>query len=158
MRYTLWWSTCSRIFLQSWSAALLEGAQARMWQESCIFSICLMASTRVTVLPEQTKNHHKIKSNTFLALWPVGGLTTLKRQRTGPVCTCSRRTKHQVRSRFGWASYNVLHCLILLLVSLQLPVKQPVNMKPKRQIFSERWTLTKKWSSQKSVNRYYIGH
>ena len=51
MRYTLRSSTCSRIFLQSRSEALLEGAQARMRHIVWVFSICLMASTTVTVLP-----------------------------------------------------------------------------------------------------------
>lgn len=76
IRYTLRSSTWSRIFWQSRSAALLEGAQARMWQEAWVFSICLMASTRVTVLPEQTKSdQNKVKCNKCMALWAVGRLT-----------------------------------------------------------------------------------
>lgn len=60
IRCTLRSSTCSKIFLQSRSAALLEGAQARMWQLAQFFSICFMASTRVTVLPAHTEQSLRI--------------------------------------------------------------------------------------------------
>lgn len=68
MRYTLCRSTWTRIISQSRSAALLQGAQARMWQEAWVFSICLMASTRVTVLPEQKKRTTRIKSSARIFL------------------------------------------------------------------------------------------
>lgn len=70
MRNTLCSSTWSKIFLQSRSAALLEGAQARMWQEAWFLSICLMASTRVTVLPEQKKDHQN--NSAFVREWLLG--------------------------------------------------------------------------------------
>lgn len=50
-----WWVPMppSRIFSQRWSAELLDGAQARMCAEGLVLIICWIASTRVTVLPEE---------------------------------------------------------------------------------------------------------
>lgn len=53
-RYTLGLAILScRIFSHRLSVALLEGAQARMLHEGRVFTIRLMASTKVTVLPNQ---------------------------------------------------------------------------------------------------------